>query len=88
MTTEADKAKMIYAEGVITGRAQVNADVTDMVKRVASRCAEIAEQRAQEAYKNMMIYPEGDYKVEVYEMAMIDCEYIAKDIRKEFHLSD
>ena len=50
----------------------------------AMRCAKIAEHRATEAERNMMIYPDGDYKVEVYEMAMIECEYVAKDIRKEF----
>jgi hypothetical protein len=87
MTTEADKAKMIYLEGKITGRAEKNADVTDMVKRVATRCAEIAETHASICETNMWGCPKDSDKMKEWELAMIEAEHIAKDIRKEFYLS-
>jgi len=50
-------------------------------RRVARECAEIADSNADEYQDEMNIYPDGDPKVEVYEKAMVACEYIAKEIR-------
>ena len=53
-------------------------------KRVARECAEIAGSNADEYQDEMNIYPDGDPKVEVYEKAMVACEYIAKEIRTRY----
>jgi hypothetical protein len=76
-----------FEGGLAVGRAAGRAQGIKYAENAtAKECAKISKINADGWQTHMNCYPSGDYKVEVYEKAMVACEHISRAIKEKFGL--